>query len=525
MTTKQGLEVLQGRSAAALRQRDLVGLAVSLARVDSPNKAYQRTLAHGWPARLAKSVQSLAALRRDHGFEAFKAFVSTFEHARSLICETEHAQEQVMNRESILRSVSLLKVPVQKLRLMIKHGLSPEAENLIEELIARGEVSLWFNTNSCMRPTRLLEDQDKVEQKRNDRIGVLFSSAGVIPPGGDKNPNTPERESDDSVCVFLDELAVALKWDAEKESKFVRRLLEIIAKRDVVYRHHDCVDATESATSRFLSGEDALRMRLELLVLRTRFRDGELYRMAGYLGLSRTDAENLQEMTDRTVVAPDFLCRIVAALVERFRQLGLSEQQVKDEFLWWLKNRPGTWPSWIYCLASAPCFSEKDNDARHKALRSYLPELFSYAVLHPRAEWSLAHVAALGEVGVYRRTSGEIVGDESFFRVEFLKYLSDGRAGIVLNALLALGDVAGLSPATRWEVKGGTTAAVESLNLLAPEAFQKAFDEQRFGVAAALAKTFKCFPAGTRDRKEEAIQHATNLGQVIELAAQFTLPT
>jgi hypothetical protein len=524
MTAKQGLEVLQGRSAAALRQRDLVGLAVSLARVDSPNKAYQRTLAHGWPARLAKSVQSLAALRRDHGFEAFKAFVSTFEHARSLICETEHAQEQVMNRESIIRSVSLLTVSVQKLRLLIKHGLLPEAEKLVEELVAGGEVSFWYCTNSCIRAARLLESVDK-STAPEPRLQVMLSPQGVTAPREENNPLTPETQGNDSVCIFLDELTVALNWNAEKEAEFVRRLLVVTSKRELLYRHPDCIDATAKAASLYLSKEDALLVRIELLVFRTRFREGELYRMANYLGLSRTPAENLQEMTDRTVVAPDFLCRIVAALVERFRQLGLSEQQVKDEFLWWLKNRPGTWPSWIYCLASAPCFSEQDNDARHKALRSYLPELFSYAILHSRAEWSLAHVAALGEVGVYRRTSGEIVGDESFFRVEFLKYLSDGRAGIVLNALLALGDVAGLSPATRWEVKGGTTAAVESLNLLAPEAFQKAFDEQRFGVAAALAKTFKCFPAGTRDRKEEAIQHATNLGQVIELAAQFTLPT
>ncbi len=517
MTKEQGLEALKTRSAAALRQQDLVGLAVPLALNETPSKAYRTTLAHGWPERLAKSVQSLATLRRDHGAEVLRTFISSFEHARSLIGETEHAQEKRMSRERQLRSIAKLSSPAQKLKLMVKHGLTEDAEALLDELLAQGEVSFWFSSNSATYPVRLCDRETEEYGIPDSTVYVLFCPKGVTPPDSEPNPISLDRDRERSVTVILDELAEVLNWDLEKKRSFVRKALEVLAKRDQVYRHHDCSNATALVSETYLDADDELKSRVDLIVLRTRFRESRVYDLGRYYPVETSGLPARKQEGDAAI------SRMLERAIELFREFGLDEEQVRQEFLWWLRHRPGTWPSWILCFARASCFSDPEDEDRYQALRGYLPEAWKFAITSRNDEWTLEHVARLGPYGLFRKTTGEKQGDEDFFRTELTALLSEGKAGKVLEAITSFGDVAGLNPELDWSEGNERQAAAECMHVLAPAAFRQAFDADRFGIAAALTRQFRCFPQGVRDRTTEVFQLAEDLDQEIELQAAFDL--
>ena len=518
MTKRHGLEALKERSAAALRQKDLVGLAVRLARTETPSQALKIASSHGWPQRLAKSVQSLAMLRRDFGPEALHSFISTFEHARSLLGETEHALETNMNRERVLRSISHLVEPAAKLRLLIKHGLIDDARAFVEELLFEEEVSFWFCTNSASYATSLLPDSAATKRDGSNEIRIRFDKKGVKTPDATSHPVGPGLEEKNTVIVLVSDLVKALQWSDAEARSFVRRALSYVARRPLVYRHHDCINGTEAARNAFLEADDDIGRAVDLVVLRTRFRDGEAYGLASYYPIDLSDFGVFERGSEKAI------SRMLNWAVDRFGELGLTMEQIRSEFLWWLENRPGTWPGWIHCFASAKCFEGEDVEARRKALHSYLPQLWEMVNRGSRHEsCNLSHVKLLSSVGLYRRSSEGKEGDEAFFRAALQKFLSEGKAGRVFQALLELGDVAGLNPSASWEENGGKTAAIECMNRLSPDAFKAAFDEGNFGIAAALAKQFRCFPHGVADRKLEAIQLAEDLEQPIELVSSFNV--
>lgn len=76
---------LEKLAMPALQHAELVDLA----RNHSPNRVYEIASLR-WPRRQAKAVRFLAILRRNHGTEAFDAFITSVEHARPK--GAEHAQ-------------------------------------------------------------------------------------------------------------------------------------------------------------------------------------------------------------------------------------------------------------------------------------------------------------------------------------------------------------------------------------------------------------------------------------------------
>ena len=85
----------QSRTLAELKKLSRPALChvelVDLARDKSPSEV-QRIAAARWPRRQAKAARFLAMVRRDHGDDAFEAFVATTNRARSPQEGVEHVR-------------------------------------------------------------------------------------------------------------------------------------------------------------------------------------------------------------------------------------------------------------------------------------------------------------------------------------------------------------------------------------------------------------------------------------------------
>ena len=482
----RSLDELKKLSGPAIRHRELVDLAEN----HSPTSAEQIARGHGWPRRQHKAVYWLSALKRDFGTEALVAFVShsSSSHARPAEAGSEHAQQEkkMQTRERLLRSVSRTNNPSTKLRILIRNELFDDAAKLIEELAGNGIALFWadshdgevfFDTlDGVDKPGIVsLDDRETVAKVVKHRNRVLLFLAEE-----EKSPR------DSQIYIDFEGMCHVLGWTETRKLEFVRQVLDKMTEKEVMHSGWRCTRSTATIRRHYLPDDDPLAVKVELCILRSQFRGGRLFELR-----STALPVPIREH-------PDDERHELDPIVDRFLELGLTEDEVRTEFLKWIKDHTENCRyQFMLAAAGAKCFGRKD-DERYQALRSYLPKMWEELIRDPNGARSLELFEEFGEVGLYRSFSNDegSAQDFAFFRKELIELLSKGRAALVYQLLVnsyALRNSVGARDVSSSESRSRFQNVSKLVAVLARDAFALAYEQGRYGVAAALGQQFNCF--------------------------------
>ena len=515
---EHSLEELRKLATPALRHAELV----TLARTKRPNEA--RTIAHdaGWPRRQVRAVKFLATLVRDYGSGALDALITSMEQVRAATSAAqEQAREKAKMSDRIRDRLKLITDPAKRLEIMAKNEMWEDATAYIHELVETHPVYFWWHDD---RERELFH----VPTGKADPIGGV--RIGVHPSNTNLAQDRLNLTQNSIVALNLRGAITTLQWSDEQVLQYVRKVFEKMLQFPFHTRYFYWVIAgMERVCRHFLPVSDELAVQVERRTLLYHFRGGRLFELR-----SRALPSPVGPNNDGTEAE-------LNPIVDRFLALGYTPEQVRDEFLKWIKDHASNCrPEVMLAAAGAKCFRHDDDD-RYQNLRSYLPEVWEHILRQNDTGAWFNTFAKLAGVGLFRAsgtryipapertphpvaavkgprepqpTREPYVGDEEFFRTELVKLMSKGEAAKVYQLLNLLGHRMGLLR----DGKGNINNASAFMASIAPAAFKLAHDEGRFGIAAALFQHFNCVDEkAIRDQVNEEFREeaATILGDYV----------
>jgi len=492
MPQEHRLEDLRKSSAPALRHSDLIALA----RNYSPSQSYEHARSAKWPNRQAKAVRSLAILRRDFGTEAFEAFITTMERVRTEKPVTELAQEERIVRSRFLQSLDRITDPQRKLELLFKNEMFDEASAYIDTLVGRGTFFFYHNGagGQICKPL-LAPEKNEGEDALRDVTFVWHEKPALHPIKGD-DPSVQELQID------LRGMLTALKWDADRTARFVRLATDLFDHEPERIREFWTMQAMIRVCRHLLPSDDPHARRMELFNLTNRFYDGRLFELrTQHLPVPM---ENSKDEMDE-----------LNPIVDRFIELGKTEEEVRLMFLDWMQKRAQDCrPQFMLAVAGAKCFKHNDPDREEVLRKKYLPTMWRNLVSYGDAsQFQVEMFDKLGSLGLWQgrdnrwvNTSGSGMGrnvpidnDRKFFQEELVKLLSNAQAGKVFQILVLFGESFGIYTDKVNGVRGNydgdrkVNTARAIMGALAVDAFERAYAGGNYGVAAALSQQFNCY--------------------------------
>lgn len=496
------LEELRKLATPALRHAELV----ELARTKRPNEA--RTIAHnaGWPRRQVRAVKFLATLVRDYGSGALDALITSMEQVRAAQAVPEQAREKEKMTDRIRDRLQLISDPAKRLEIMVKNEMWGDATAYLHELVDTHPVYFWWHDDRERELFHVTTDEA-------DPIGGV--RVGVHPSNTELARDRLNLTQDSIVALNLRGMITTLQWNDEQVLQYVRKVFgKMLQFPFHTHYFYWLVAGMERACRHFLPASDELAVQVERWTLLYHFRGGRLFELR-----SRALPSPVGPNDEGTEAE-------LNPIVDRFLALGYTPEQVRDEFLKWIKDHASNCrPEFMLAAAGAKCFRHDDED-RYQALRSYLPEMWEFILRDNDTGSWLSLFAKLAGVGLFRASGTRYIpapertphpvaavkgprepqptwepyeGDEEFFHAEIVKLLSKGEAAKVYQLLNLLGHRMGLLR----EGKGNIKDASAFMASIAPAAFKLAHGEGRFGIAAALSQHFNCVD-------EEAIRDQVN---------------
>jgi hypothetical protein len=232
--------------------------------------------------------------------------------------------------------------------------------------------------------------------------------------------------------------------------------------------------ATQIVRRAYLPDDDPQAIKTELWLLLAQFRGGRLFEL-------RRDA-----LPVPIEEHPDNEAHELDPIVDRFLELGWTMEQVQAEFLRFMRDHmENCRPQFMLAVAGGKCFNYAHAERKHLLRAQYRPKLWK-ELLASSGRFMVAMYERFAHFGFSDFDRHE--EDKAFYRAEFIDMLARGQFHKAYQLLLVLGHSIGVIYAemesTRFE------RARKYLYELVPEAFQKAYDAGRFGIAAALVQQF-----------------------------------
>lgn len=480
---KKPLTELQELAKPALRHAELV----KLAETETPGKVFEIASSR-WPRRQAKAARSLAMVRRDYGEKAFNAFLTTMERVRSEQSETEQAQEARQMKDRIKKALERLTDPKKKLEIMVSNGLIEEATAFLYETV--NTMTAYFDWNPQSHNPNELFTMKVDPTSPLDEVKVGFHPADT-----DLARDRLNIDQDSVFSLDFRGTIKTLKWSDEETLRFAQHLLERMVNYPI-YTHYFVwiVEGMQRAVRHFLPPENELARRVERWMILYRFRGGRIFELRQRALPVPMEASRTNKMTGYETQQE------LNPIVDRMLELGMSESEVRDEFLNWMreKSEQGCRPQFMLAVAGAKCFKRNDPDRQLLLREKYLSYMWEQLVQY---NW-VSDFAALGHVGLWKvtpRYSNESNGDEQFFRTGLTKLLVEGKAGKVFQLLVLLGDRLGVYSEEivhlrdDWGNRPEVERAMKMMDVLAVDAFDQVFKAGQYGVAAALSQHFNCY--------------------------------
>lgn len=497
---EHSLDELRKLATPALRHAELV----QIARTKRPNEA--RTTAHnaGWPRRQVRAVKFLATLVRDYGTGALEALITSMEQVRAATSAApEQAREKRKMTDRIRDRLNLIDDPKQKFEFMLRNGMTDDATALVEQFIGEQNAFLWFNESGggicnplfATKRTDALKHVVLVCHREPEMMPLKYHNSQIV-----------------EVSFDLGGMIEQLKWDEERTHRVVRTVLTKNVALPVESWHYWMVQASQRVVRHFLPVEDTLAVQVERHMLLQRFRDYRLFdlRSTALPVPAERNTEGIEAELD--------------PIVDRFLALGYTMEEVRQEFLKWIRDRENPYLNYYLMIGSAKCFPDQWDDDLHQAMRPALPKLWEEVVRCNDDGKTLDMFVRVGGAGLFRASGTRYIpapertphpvaavkgarepqprwepyeGDEEFFHGALVQLLGKGEAAKVYQLLTLLGHRMGLLR----EGKGNHNTPAAFMASIAPAAFQLAYSEKRFGTAAALSQHFNCVDEQEARRK------------------------
>lgn len=465
------LEDLKRASKPALDHVELV----ELARTQSPSQARKLARSASWPNRQADACRSLAVLRREFGTEVFETFVATTGRARTADAVTEYVRDNRSNpmQDRILSSLSRITDPVARLRLTVKHGLKAEAKSIFTELVTDYRSFFWsdrvegtdilFDTLvDVERPGMVSYDnKEQVERKHKHLNRILLAFA-------DPSDGTVKSVADfEGARSYLD-------LNNEETISVVRTVLTSICSHEPSPASWRFFRPAKIIRRMYLPDDDSLAIQSELWLLQSQFRDGRLF--------------ELRETALPIPVEghPDNEADELDPIVDRFIELGWTMQQVRAEFLNFLRTHMENGrPQFILAVAGAKCFGFEDAERDDLVRAVYRPKLWN-DLKRGNGKFLITMYSRFQRHGFRAYSRRE--EDKAWYRTEFVDMLANGQLSKAFQLLLILGHEIGVIYGEMESSRFESTS--KYLKEIMPDAFWKAYSSGNYGVAAALAQQF-----------------------------------
>jgi hypothetical protein len=491
--SRYGLDELKKLALPALGHSELI----KLARTCSPSQTLKLAREAKWPKRQVEAARSLALLRRDFPGRVFDDFLTTNEQIRTGQPVTGSLRGAGMDR--LDRSLALLSDPRKKMELMLEHGLIDKAVVYLTELVETATVFFDFNHNEG---SLCYEDVAKRDDEKNlSQIMIVAHHRPEHRVGG----------------LRSDELQLDLMGFIQRLGDRANEIMDPLALK-IVKKAVAC-DAIDGETS-YVAGTilaarywwtsipAELLQTVEVWQLRYFFQKAEVDPIT-YWGLP---PNYWQSSSSRDVVKnADNYLSLMNRVVDRFTELGWDMQQIRQEFLAWLRNERHVNYSetLVYAVSAAKCFAGELDEDRYLALRPYLPHCWDSLVKGHKNYMNLAFFLKLGSCELYRTSVSALYypsrpdpipgrpEDKAFFRLAFAELLAAGRIAFAYQLMLMAGQRLGFSIE-----RHGLTGALDNseypkavrqiLGRLASKAFDAALAQKEFGIAGALSQHFDC---------------------------------
>lgn len=454
------LEELKKSSMPAIRHVELV----ELARTHTPNQARSLADSANWPGRQVRAVRSLAIIRRDFGAEVFNDFIATMEHARSN--ETEPVQDNRSNQvsDTVARNLGRIEDPVARLRLALKKDLFDIVESSLNELFAHPDTSVELRPRVRGEKEVLFAPSTGEEDMCSDKGLILWIESA--------------SNSRRVTVIDFEGMADYLKWSDEQKVDFISEVLEKMAASDPVsmFGRRTRVQAAREACGQYLQDNTSLAKAVELWLLRAQF----------------AEAEDIFRLRQKALPVPqksaEDPARELDPIVDRFLELGWTNDQVKEEFLLRAKSwiKMGLITPYFLPVVGAKCFSVEDYDDGEigRLVREDLrPRVWNDLVRYKGPSGSEQYLSFLP----YGLKDKDREADREFYREQLIDLLSEGKLITVWHILLAIGGRVLFYAEMQSSI---FERAERYLNEIAPTAFDKAFAEQRYGIANAILLQF-----------------------------------
>ncbi len=468
--SKNRLEELKESSKSALCHIELV----ELARVQTPSQAWKLARTAKWPKRQAEACRSLATLRRDHGNEVFTDFIATMERVRAGNPVTEQVQDNRRKtvNSNIEKNLNRVTDPIAKLRLALKHDLKPQVTEIINDLVKNNHAFFWtdFRGNEVLfdtlqeveRPGGLipLNDSDVVEKviQHQTRVGLVFKN----------------EESKSQVILDLLGMQNYCGMSDEDLRTIVRSVLSKHIEKPAAEHGWRFLNPTTTAVRSFLPVEEDFTKQVEIWLLQCHFRGGRLFELRK-TALPIPIQDNPED--DRRELDP---------IVDRFLELGWTEEQVREEFLGFIRDHLSNCrPQFMLAAAGAKCFNREHAERDELLQGEYRSNLWNEMV-RSDGDFQIEmfyKFAWLGFRDMDRREE-----NRKFYQDKLVELLSSGYLAKTFQILLLIGHKFNLYYA---EMERGRFEESKKYMLqIIPLAFRNAYASGRFGTAAAFVQQF-----------------------------------
>ncbi len=450
-----------------------------LAQEFAPSQAEKRALRQELPGTtIALDVRLLAKYRRDDetGFTQLVAEVHTATAAVQSPLTAKH------DRSKAMQSATMAAVPLQQLndlvarfKLAINRGLHDLALEVMDEMVQQGwrmtfdsdvQGEVMFNTLLDVPQPRYYSsaDADIVERTRLHEERVVLS--------------LESNDQTSCLCVDIEGMAQSFCWLQEDMCTFLNWVFEKVTHEEPAPRSYQEKLAIARICRRHLEPTSFMAREVETWLLRVWLAENNPYSIRRH-GLS-------EEMP-----ASKHVFKELYEVVDLFLRLGWTMAMVRDEFTKHIRRmiKERVCINCLLPLLAAKCFTDEERK------RGFLHELVS-GEYHDYVWRGLARGDG-GEVEYYqllfdlcfRQYQRNPGANETFYRPRLVQLLSEGKVGRTIQLLHIMGnDICSWLPGfSGYDLAFKTE---QRLQELLPEALSMAYEQQRYGVAAALVQHF-----------------------------------
>lgn len=417
-------------------------------------------------------------------------------------------QIETGDRSELRRQLTFIEDPAQRITEMLKRGMREDAREALRAALDTPPV-YFQDTSRCEHAGEIVAPR----QPRKQRAQKDAAQKRPRPRGFKVCIGHATKNRTDYPAITFEPEAIgrAMGWSTEE----LRMFMEEVFRRAISVDPRNLrteiaawagsweTGATERAMERYLPKGHPLRPEVERWCLRswffceglsTHFNEKGLKRL---IGVSIPDCRHHHNAYWFHGMPADYEreCAIAEALTERLRVLGMSDDEIREDFFRWLEHflSMGLNPGLIIGVANARIIAWPEA-VRHRRnvimARTWdrvtkMDWLFDgHALFHPFI------IARFLDAGACDTTEG-LEQARAQFRHEATRRLAEGEIGTVASVLAMLGHrLFGLTDENRFSLRQDERKVAFDLAECAAEAFDLAWRASEHGICAALVNQF-----------------------------------